>query len=85
MLLLGLWLRLCFSASASETFCPSTVGTDTFWTLLCAADAFCAAEGRSVLFDFTDRVAPVLVLFASGLGVFTAGTAFLTLSGRACF
>ena len=46
------------------------------------ADAFCAAEGRSVLFGFTDRVAPVLVLFASGLGVFTAGTAFLTFSGR---
>ena len=62
--------------------CLAIVGTDTFGALFCAADAFCAAEGRSVLFGFTDRVAPVLVLFVSGLGVFTAGTAFLTLFGR---
>ena len=64
--------------------CLAIVGTDTFWTLLCAADAFCAAEGRSVLFGFTDRVAPVLVLFASGLGVFTAGAVCLALAGRVC-
>ena len=65
--------------------CLAIVGTDTFWTLLCAADAFFSAEEGPVFFGFTDRVAPVPVFFDSGLGVFTAGTAFLTLSGRACF
>ena len=62
--------------------CLAIVGTDAFGALFCAADAFFSAEEGPVFFDFTDRVAPVLVLFDSGLGVFTAGTAFLTLSGR---
>lgn len=79
---LGFDHSLCFSASASETFCPSTVGTDTLLAPLCATDAFCAAEGRSALFGFTDRVAPVPVFFASGLGVFTSGAESLTLAGR---
>lgn len=62
-----LTIRCAFLRQPPKRFAPSTVGTDTLLAPLCAADAFCAAEGRSVLFGFTDRVAPVLVLLPPAL------------------